>query len=303
MTGLAAHDLLEVEWEPDTFRPCYFVAVDHAQRWIVVSIRGTVTKQDVLTDVCSRSETFLTGHAHSGIAAAAQLLHSRLAPVLADAFARFPTYRLVTIGHSLGAGTASLLAMLLRHDTSCSALPAAARAVECFAFAPPALATLGLALECEPYVTTVVNGYDIVPRLCVANVDKLVWDLNEFGLLAQAIRGASAMLGGRVSEAAARAGFSAKTALEERLQRAGKSSDALFPPGRVYQLWSDKAGPYAIRGTPPEYGTILVSTAMIADHLPDVYSDAVRRLLARLEADAAMEYTAPDRSGNPNKHL
>ena len=60
-------------------------------------------------------------------------------------------------GHSMGAGTAALLTMMLRET-----IPECAEA-RCYALACPACMTLELATACKDYVTSVVHGTDVVP--------------------------------------------------------------------------------------------------------------------------------------------
>jgi len=54
-----------------------------------------------------------TGHAHAGIAAATWQMVSVFVPRLAAALAAHPSYTPVLTGHSMGAGVAALLTMLL----------------------------------------------------------------------------------------------------------------------------------------------------------------------------------------------
>lgn len=56
---------------------------------------------------------FLDGHAHAGIAAATWQLVAEFVPRVAAALARHSGYQAVLTGHSMGAGVAALLAMLL----------------------------------------------------------------------------------------------------------------------------------------------------------------------------------------------
>jgi len=59
----------------------------------------------------------------------------------------------------MGGGTAVMLTMMLRaHEAFADA--------RCIALACPACMTLELAESCKDYVTTVVNGTDIVPTFC-----------------------------------------------------------------------------------------------------------------------------------------
>ncbi|XP_016402928.1 sn1-specific diacylglycerol lipase beta-like [Sinocyclocheilus rhinocerous] len=95
-----------------------------------------VCLQDVLTDLSAECENLSvegvsgTCYAHKGICQAAHYIYKRLVNdgILSQAFNIAPEYKLVITGHSLGAGAASLLAVLLRstHPT-----------LECYAFSPP----------------------------------------------------------------------------------------------------------------------------------------------------------------------
>jgi len=73
-------------------------------------------------------------------------------------------YDVVTTGHSLGGAVAALTALLLRAKD----IPAQA-----YTFGTPACVELALAQECGDYVTTVVCGDDLVPRLSAYNTAEL----------------------------------------------------------------------------------------------------------------------------------
>ena len=75
-------------------------------------------------------------------------------------------YGLVLTGHSLGAGTATLLAMLLR--------PHYGERIHCWAYSPPGgLLSKETVKLTYPYVTSVVVGHDIIPRLGVRTMEQL----------------------------------------------------------------------------------------------------------------------------------
>ena len=72
----------------------------------------------------------------------------------------------MTTGHSLGAGAAALVACRLR---------ARGRAATCWAFCPPGgLATPPLAAAADDFCTSVAVGKDVIPRLSLAALDKLL---------------------------------------------------------------------------------------------------------------------------------
>ena len=70
---------------PMAFSPCCFLAVDHEQRTVVLSVRGTACAGDTLTDCCADPVPFLGGHAHAGIVAATWQLVAAFVPRLAAA--------------------------------------------------------------------------------------------------------------------------------------------------------------------------------------------------------------------------
>jgi len=95
---------------------------------------------------------------HSGMASAAAFLYDRLAPLVA-AFAA-EGRDVVIVGHSLGAGTAALLATKL-----VAAGAVTANAVHCYCLAPPPAVDPALAAAGRRYITSLVNGHDIIPRV------------------------------------------------------------------------------------------------------------------------------------------
>jgi len=168
------------------FSPCMYIAVDHKSGWVVLSVRGTMHTSDVVADLCIEPTPFLTGRAHSGFAAAAWQLMKDHGPRLARALAAHPGYELVLTGHSMGAGIAALATMLLRaRDGDVEAalragaegvggepmeVVARARAARCYALACPCVSSLPLARAADLYVTSIVCGKDVIPRLVSTHV-------------------------------------------------------------------------------------------------------------------------------------
>jgi len=105
---------------------------------------------------------FDTGH--RGIVHAAKWLERELRDDMIRIAQEHPEYAVTLTGHSLGAGAASLLAILLKSD-----IPR----LHCYAFATPASLTLELAQSCQDYVTSIVCGDDCVPRLNQHNLIRL----------------------------------------------------------------------------------------------------------------------------------
>src|SRR5207248_3445023 len=99
----------------------HYISLDHESKAVVLTCRGTLGFEDVLTDMtCEYDELTWRGRqytVHKGIhASARRLLEGRGGQVLATikaALEEFQDYGLVMCGHSLGGGVASLLAVMV----------------------------------------------------------------------------------------------------------------------------------------------------------------------------------------------
>ncbi|KAK7134174.1 hypothetical protein R3I93_017547 [Phoxinus phoxinus] len=172
-TGLQYRDFIHISFHNQIYEIPFFVALDHKREAVLVAVRGTLSLKDVLTDLSAECENISvdgvsgTCYAHKGISQAAHYIYKKLLNdgILSQAFNIAPEYKLVITGHSLGAGTASLLAVLL-HNTHPT--------LECFAFSPPGgLMSKALADYSKQFVVSVVLGKDLVPRLSIPNMEDL----------------------------------------------------------------------------------------------------------------------------------
>uniref|UniRef100_A0A8C8F5L3 Diacylglycerol lipase-beta n=1 Tax=Oncorhynchus tshawytscha TaxID=74940 RepID=A0A8C8F5L3_ONCTS len=135
-TGLQYRDFIYVSFHNQIYEIPFFVALDHKRAAVLVAIRGTLSLRDLLTDLSADCENLpvegVSGacYAHKGMSQAASYICKKLLNdgILNQAFTIAPEYKLVITGHSLGGGTASLLAILLR-----SSFPT----LQCYAFSPP----------------------------------------------------------------------------------------------------------------------------------------------------------------------
>jgi hypothetical protein len=120
-TGISKNDIFLERWTSgNTFSPGHFAVVDHAKKAVVLAIRGTFHLRDALTDLVGSYEPFKGGYAHKGILEAARHKFTEVKEHLLAAFKTNPDYECVLVGHSLGAGVASLLALIINDGTQSS---------------------------------------------------------------------------------------------------------------------------------------------------------------------------------------
>ncbi|XP_038591363.1 diacylglycerol lipase-beta [Micropterus salmoides] len=169
-TGLQYRDFIHVSFHNQIYEIPFFVALDHKREAVLVAVRGTLSLRDVLTDLSAECENLaiegVSGacYAHKGMSQAAGYIYKKLVNdgILNQAFSIAPEYKLVITGHSLGAGTASLLAILLRNSFP---------TLQCYSFSPPGgLLSKSLADYSKDFVVSVVLGKDLVPRLSIPNM-------------------------------------------------------------------------------------------------------------------------------------
>ncbi|KAG5248779.1 Sn1-specific diacylglycerol lipase [Salix suchowensis] len=205
-TGYTEESVLLQEPKAGILKPAFTILVDHKTKCFFLLIRGTHSIKDTLTAVTGAVVPFhhtvvheggvsnlVLGYAHCGMVAAARWISKLATPCLKQVLGQFPDYKLKIVGHSLGGGTAALLTYVLREQKELSS-------TTCVAFAPAACMTWELAESGNDFITSVINGADLVPTFSAASVDDLRAEI-----LSTVYRSASA-LGSRLpSIASARA--------------------------------------------------------------------------------------------------
>lgn len=143
------------------------VVCDHTTKTVIVSIRGTFSLSGIIVDLAGFCREFCGGWAHAGFAAAARHTWKTVwETVLQQKMQYLPSdYNLVLTGHSMGAGVACLITILLHHERP----PALRdRTIRCHAFAaPPVFGPLSAAPEAVSNIIAYTNGWDCVPSLSV----------------------------------------------------------------------------------------------------------------------------------------
>lgn len=156
-------------------RPGYYIGVDTKRKNVILGIRGTHTVYDLITDIVTSSHeeiTFEGYSTHFGTAEAARWFLQHELGTIRKCLQEHEGFRLRLIGHSLGAATASLLAIMLRKQ-SIKELGFDPKIVSAVGFATPPCVSKELAESCSNYVSTVMMQDDIIPRLSVSSLTGL----------------------------------------------------------------------------------------------------------------------------------
>lgn len=175
-TKLPYEDLVHVSFVDRVFEVPFFVTFDHQTKAVVLTVRGTMSVDDVLTDVAAAFAVMddpgcpQGALCHHGMLIAAREIKSKVVEngILEKAFEQTPDYRLVVTGHSLGASVASIVTILLKESYP---------DVRCYAFAPPPIvnkATLPFTFE---NIFTIVYGNDSVAYLNYENTKNMVIEM------------------------------------------------------------------------------------------------------------------------------
>ena len=160
------------EEHPD---PNFVLFVDHAQSSIVLSIQGTSTINDIITDLTLDDEPFLDGVAHKGFFDASESILEKCSGALMNSLRNNPGYNVVVCGHSLGGSISVLTAMKLQNNYPLVTLPPGV-SVRCVALAPAPMYRSNNPCP-QNILDTIhiyVNDKDVVPHLCFGSLAKLL---------------------------------------------------------------------------------------------------------------------------------
>lgn len=141
MISVGDIEVIYTTFHVDVAQTPFFVAIDYSKGKIVISIRGTLSMKDVLTDLNAEGDVLPLNPprddfiGHKGMVQAAVYIQNKLAEenLIHRALSHNPAkntqnFDLVLVGHSLGAGTAAILAILLKPDHP---------TLQCFSYSPP----------------------------------------------------------------------------------------------------------------------------------------------------------------------
>jgi len=243
---------------------------------------------------------------HEGILLSAKRLADKVQSVVHQMTFGNSAYKLLLCGHSLGAGVACLLAILLK-----SRMPWLEN-VHVYAYACPPILDYDAALACSSFCTSIVNNSDLIARCSLANLRSFLHvlsaihtKLTEHGLSPTGPKSTMALFRylrqGNQGDLLLSCDEIQKE-MEDALEKVGlQDSEHLYVPGRVilmYEPWQgeEKGEMDEVESLPRVYGCVTNGVAiplrffefdgsrMVTDHLTASYYISVNALAA---ADAA----------------
>ncbi|XP_026669234.1 sn1-specific diacylglycerol lipase alpha isoform X5 [Ceratina calcarata] len=325
MVDVAEVEVIYATYHVDVGETPFFVALDYTKKKVVVSIRGTLSMKDVLTDLNAEGEVLPLSPpredwlGHKGMVQAAEYIRKKLLEeeIISRALAKDTSrgthqFGLAFVGHSLGAGTAAILAILLKQDYP---------DLVCFSFAPPGgLLSMPAQQYSQEFITSVVVGKDVVPRIGLRQMESLRADL--INAIKRSVDpkwktiACSVMCCGCGSTPTSAANLEAGGCISEyqrdkdlaRSQTVVPSDSSialtlhrpLYPPGRIIHVvrhhpnkgeqkyesrWRQmlhKREPVyqALWAGPCDFDEVLISPVMIQDHMPDNMLKALNKVSA-----------------------
>jgi len=184
-TGIAPQDIIQSDFASTLKRPGFYLALDHKFKQIVLVIRGSSAIHDGLVDLTcgfqkhvlasgaaggASSDGMQEGCVHEGMYNAAMWFKQNMKQKILDLFKQYPNYGLTLTGHSLGAGTASLLTLLWLHDDE---MNPPHRRIQCYSFGSPCIVSPELCHVGYGHVWNFILGHDVVCRLSRGAVQDL----------------------------------------------------------------------------------------------------------------------------------
>ena len=123
----------------------------------------------MVIDIKASGTRFLDGFGHEGMVNAARGVIRKSKKSISEAFGKYPGYKLTITGHSLGGGVAELITMKLLRNND---FPG--KEIKCIAFGAPPIYHGHLDDRISNAIENWVHENDLIPRLSIYNVIKLL---------------------------------------------------------------------------------------------------------------------------------
>ncbi|KAG0263219.1 hypothetical protein DFQ27_001861 [Actinomortierella ambigua] len=273
-------DLLAYEFHADkVFHPSYHVTLDRATNSIVLAIRGTMSAFDTLTDLVCEYQQWKGGLVHGGMKTSAEWFMANLVPQIVAYIAKHKVSALNIVGHSLGAGTASVLTMmLLDHEHELKALTNKGFRIACHAYAPACCVSKDLADRYRDHIRCYVYEDDIVSRLSYGSM------MDVRTMLVGAVDAAAHMGLTKVfltgTDEDWEPTLKAVEAVRQQIINSAVKQPKLYIAGSVFQLWRHEDDQDRVEMKPASNRLceeILVKPAALSQHLLGILDNAFPR--------------------------
>jgi len=178
--GVTEEDIVFTWFTDDVDEHCpkFMVLIDHQESRVVLVIRGTFSFKDVIMDVVCEEQAFHGGFAHKGFLEGAMKILHKSRRHLVSALSENNGYSLFITGHSMGGATAELILLELLLGPMFSEAN-----IYCLALGPPPVFRGELPFWVRDRIKIFVNNKDVVPRLSLGSVAKLVVTLRNLDSL------------------------------------------------------------------------------------------------------------------------
>lgn len=247
-------------WSSDTFLE------------VLLVVRGTKEITDMLSDALLETAEYRDGKAHDGILKSGKWLVEKHLPLLNHLLekSKRKKIKLTLIGHSLGAGAASIACMEFNDQPNIEAT--------CIGFGCPALVNQSTSEKWKDKITTIVSDSDCVPRMSGATIANLLLDISECDFKDRAMDDVTHLvefLGTKMpmimtADNQKKQIEWCKGFLEEQVIPARdlvRREIELYPPGKCIHFYRDGVGVSAVEVPCTMFHELDITRTMVDDHL------------------------------------
>ena len=297
--GIKAEDIAYSQLKSQRYLPAHAIILNTEEKVVILSIRGTMSVFDCLSDLtgdyttydytCTETgEVISTGLVHSGIMTCARNLSAEVKTKILQLLNQNPDFSLVIVGHSLGAGATALLALYWLSDPEIMQ-----KGFIALAYAPPAVVSSELNRYLKNFLFSCSFGSDIVCRMSFGSLKDCVEIVNFFLEKEKSPNSIKAsnivtnyLYKGKLSESVL---ISIYQELKERF-----TNCKLEPPGYIFQIFSKKKHKdyKLIQDTEDKYigafvdpkffQEIVFGKTAFMDHFPNLYEKALNFIAGNL---------------------